>query len=1438
MRLNMFKVVCVVLISLLMIGSMPIAFANTPTTDNRVNLQFAVTDAISTPDGSAIFLLARGDRQVHKLNTSDFSMTSVTFDLIPHAFTYSDGKLFVALATQAHSSFRWDSDQRGAFAIVDASSLDIEAIHNVSNIDPFDIAVTNEGFVVISSGSGQWTTMRSFSQDGTLVSTRSSVRQSSPIVYNSHLGRIYSVTTDSSPRTMGTFTVNASGAIGAEVRAPYHGTHSIGIPLRISPSGTNIFTSSGTVFANSGVQADDMRFRTRLNTAWADLTFSQDGERFYTALSDGRIYAYNYATFEGFATFEAQGFPQFLLTLDEDTLLAVSRTTANGSVYFMETIDLTAPRTTIETTVTTRAIAFEDGRAQIGVRANTVTKFNDNMIYIVDNRQNAVFVIDAVAMTETKITFPNAPNSLCYRNGELFVGFGNNGFVAVLDSTTFAVKDRIITRVQFTDLAIGRDGHIYVVTQRSLSIGGVFSFSRTTGQQISNHNIMNSGWLVPHPTFNMFYFATTGVSPQNIHAVVYNDGRIVTSYRSPYHGHHSFGARLRISPSGENIFTSSGNVFRSSNVQADDMRFRLSLNRSWVDLAFSQDGTKFYTALSDGRIYVYNYATFEGFATFEARGFPQELFALDEDTLLAISRETQPTWSEPAGGSVHFLEIIDLTAPTSLIETTITTRNLTLQNGRVRVDARVNSQTIFNDNMIYVADNSQNAVFAIDTVAMTETKITFPNTPNSLYYRDGELFVGFGSNGVIAILDSVTFESKKRIVTGTPFNDFAVGRDGYIYGRGSTSSSSNSFFVISPVTGQRVDSRNVWNSGRLVASPTENAFYIVGGSSTNVIRYANGRITVSYEVWNSSRSVGARAKISPDGLNLFGSSGNVFRISTVQAEDMRFRDTFVPFNDMTFDLPNNQIFLSPTSGANIQVYDYTTFEQEGFIRTALPVREMTLYNGNIIALSSVGSNNWSNPASDFYLEILDPANILQLEAESLTINVQDVIHLLRAGNTRDITPTVTFNDGTSRNVTNSAEFESNDVTVVTIATQWSDRLRITAVQRGRAQITISAYGLSTTIDVYVDVDVDYIEVEGHNINFRNNQTSYIVNLPEGTTNPPRINVTADDMFDVEILYPERLPGTATVTVNAGGVMQRRYAIHFRVPVQLQPIIAYPAAGIVEEGTLVTLSTETPGGEIWFSLNGGWSFNRYVAPITISQNTTIMAYVFVDGATFTWDDVQIQDFVYTVIPRDSMTITVPNEVADIGDEVEVTISVANNTGLSSFVLDLNYDRALDLIAIEAGDMLEEGSFLTNIDELSENATSVRIYWVNDTDVTENGILFTARFRVGDNLTRTLLPVSITYELGNIIDDEHNDVTLRIIDGGIRVSIPLIFGDVNGDGIVNARDGLKMTQFFAGHPVTFTDEEWVAAHIAGNDVVDIRDGLRLAQYLAGWDVTLGR
>ncbi len=65
--------------------------------------------------------------------------------------------------------------------------------------------------------------------------------------------------------------------------------------------------------------------------------------------------------------------------------------------------------------------------------------------------------------------------------------------------------------------------------------------------------------------------------------------------------------------------------------------------------------------------------------------------------------------------------------------------------------------------------------------------------------------------------------------------------------------------------------------------------------------------------------------------------------------------------------------------------------------------------------------------------------------------------------------------------------------------------------------------------------------------------------------------------------------------------------------------------------------------------------------------------------------------------------------------------------------------------------------------------------------------------------------------------------------------VLFGDANGDGVVNLKDLSRLRKYFAGNDVEI---DIVCIDLNGDGVVNLKDLTRLRKYLAGDDITLGK
>ena len=136
--------------------------------------------------------------------------------------------------------------------------------------------------------------------------------------------------------------------------------------------------------------------------------------------------------------------------------------------------------------------------------------------------------------------------------------------------------------------------------------------------------------------------------------------------------------------------------------------------------------------------------------------------------------------------------------------------------------------------------------------------------------------------------------------------------------------------------------------------------------------------------------------------------------------------------------------------------------------------------------------------------------------------------------------------------------------------------------------------------------------------------------------------------------------------------------------------------------------------------------------------------------------------------------------------------------------------------------------------STPATGDHVY-DNDCDRDCNTCGFTRE--VGDHFYDTACDADCVFcgyvrEVPDHVYDDEYDADCNVC-GEIREvpEKPILYGDANGDGAVNARDAALLQQYVAGWDVTLVE---ASADANGDGAVNARDAALLQQYVAGWDL----
>lgn len=307
---------------------------NTVDSSSTIPVNAEISDAVMDPEKPIMYLVDAANSKVYAINFEKSSKKEIKLNLPPERIAYNNGKLYVTLLKMKHSSYTFDEDQEGAVAIIDAQTMSLSSQFDI-DVDPFDIEADKEGYIYISSGSGQFTNVKIYNENSKKEMDSRTIRQQSYIAFNPIDHKLYTIDTDTSPRDMCAYLVK-DGSFGENsYDSPYHGDYSMDTNIRISPDGKYIFNGAGTIFACSSNQKEDMKYVSKLNKGFIDIAFDVDSNRFYTALKGKYIYSYKYSTFEGVNTYKSKGEVKYLYH-QNNQLIALSLTDDNR--YIIEKI--------------------------------------------------------------------------------------------------------------------------------------------------------------------------------------------------------------------------------------------------------------------------------------------------------------------------------------------------------------------------------------------------------------------------------------------------------------------------------------------------------------------------------------------------------------------------------------------------------------------------------------------------------------------------------------------------------------------------------------------------------------------------------------------------------------------------------------------------------------------------------------------------------------------------------------------------------------------------------------------------------------------------------------------------------------------------------------------------------------------------------------------
>lgn len=207
----------------------------------------------------------------------------------------------------------------------------------------------------------------------------------------------------------------------------------------------------------------------------------------------------------------------------------------------------------------------------------------------------------------------------------------------------------------------------------------------------------------------------------------------------------------------------------------------------------------------------------------------------------------------------------------------------------------------------------------------------------------------------------------------------------------------------------------------------------------------------------------------------------------------------------------------------------------------------------------------------------------------------------------------------------------------------------------------------------------------------------------------------------------------------------------------------------------------------------------------------------------------------------VTLTVSTEAknAKIGEEVTFTVTMGPVTELpmQGMSFELSIPKGLTYVSgsgkVSSGLQNTFGSYETSFTEGKLIFVSVGGgRYTSNSEI----VLMTFKCKVTGEVDKASVEVTLKNNdvIGPVESNGNIDTIPSTVVGCKLFLGDFLPGDANGDGEVDLRDAVRVTQYYNGWDVEIN---LAAADANGDGEIDLRDAVRITQYYNGWDVTLG-
>ena len=207
------------------------------------------------------------------------------------------------------------------------------------------------------------------------------------------------------------------------------------------------------------------------------------------------------------------------------------------------------------------------------------SKINNTLVYVTSNLLLNIY--DPSSKNTENITLPYVPTCLSLSlNGSKAV-VGHDGHVTYVDLLTKQIINTYDVSCNASDIVLGNNEWAYVFPKSDQ-----WAYIRCINVNLNNSTeTLHTGYSIYagtkaklHPSGKYIYGANNGLSPSDLEKYDIQNGTAEYLYDSPYHGQYEPNGDLWFSEDGNRIFTRGKNVFKTSEIQEQDMLYNGAIN--------------------------------------------------------------------------------------------------------------------------------------------------------------------------------------------------------------------------------------------------------------------------------------------------------------------------------------------------------------------------------------------------------------------------------------------------------------------------------------------------------------------------------------------------------------------------------------------------------------------------------------------------------------------------------------------------------------------------------------------------------------------------------------------------------------------------------------------------------------------------------------------